>query len=618
MKRNSETKQEQFRRIGASTFRAIAGVSDDVEVTYGAVTTAMVQENRVRLPAPDNLASERMVATSRGQSDLLALRLRHHNDKTHRKNAPTGGDEMAGFLFNSLEDARLEAIGTKNLSGMSDNIQEALEADYSRRGFGTLVDKSEITLPEVVRLMAREVLTGQEPPQSARRAYNAWAPELRPQIEKILSQLSDNVDNQAEFAKISLDVIRNMHVVFDEDGRAFDGDENDVIDEPEDGDEQTQRDDTGDAGQDEAPVEDDDDQDSDSGSSGAEQSDDTPDGEGLESEFTDIDEAEAGGPKEGDHPDLSNAPKVPQYMAYTTEFDEIVDAQDLCEDDEMKRLRGMLDQQMSSIQNVVTRLANRFQRRLMAQQIRGWEFDLEEGILDSSRLAGIVSSPTNSLSFKMEQEMPFKDTVVTLLIDNSGSMRGRPIGTAAVSADILTRTLERCGVGVEILGFTTQQWKGGQARDKWVDAGRPANPGRLNDLRHIIYKSADSPYRRAKDNLGLMLREGLLKENIDGEALLWAHNRLIARAEDRRILMVISDGAPVDDATLSSNETNYLERHLRDVINYIETQSPVELLAIGIGHDVTRYYQKAVTIFDVEQLGSTMMDSLADLFEFEK
>ena len=616
MKRNSESKQDQFRRIGTATFRAIAGVGEDVEVTYGAVTTAMAQDNRVRLPAPDNLASERMVATSRGQSDLLALRLRHHNDKTHRKNAPTGGDEMAGFLFNSLEDARLEAIGTRNLSGMSDNIQEALEADYARRGFGSITDKNEITLPEVVRLMAREILTGQPPPQSARRAYSAWAPELRPQIENVLSKLSDNVDNQAEFAKISLDVIRNMHVVFDEDGKAFDGDADD--DRSTDADEDSlERDDTGDAGHDDAPVEDDD-EDSDSGSSGSEESDDAPDGEGLESEFSDLDEAEAGGPKEGDHPDLSNAPKVPQYTAYTTEFDETVDAQDLCEVEELKRLRGQLDQQMASIQNVVTRLANRFQRRLMAQQIRGWEFDLEEGILDSSRLASIVSSPTNSLSFKMEQEMPFKDTVVTLLIDNSGSMRGRPIGTAAVSADILTRTLERCGVGVEILGFTTQQWKGGKSRDKWVDEGRPANPGRLNDLRHIIYKSADTPYRRGKDNLGLMLREGLLKENIDGEALLWAHNRLIARQEDRRILMVISDGAPVDDATLSANETNYLERHLRDVINYIEKQSPVELLAIGIGHDVTRYYQKAVTIFDVEQLGSTMMDSLADLFEFER
>ena len=617
MRRNSETKQEQFRRIGTATFRSIARVKDDVEVTYGAVTSAMAQDGRVRLPAPDNLASDRMVATSRGQSDLLALRLRHHNDKTHLRHAPTGGDEMAGYLFNSLEDARLEAMGTRNLSGMSHNIQEALEADYSRRGFGSMVDKNEITLPEVVRLMAREVLTGQPPPQSARRAYSAWEPELRPQIEQVLSQLSDTVDNQAEFAKLSLDVIRNMRVVFDEDGSIFDGDENDMADGEADED-SIERDDTGDAGQDDALVEDDEDQDSDDGSSGSEESDDNPDGEGLESEFTDLEEAEAGGPKDGEHPDLSNAPKVPQYMAYTTEFDETVDAQDLCEADELKRLRGQLDQQMASIQNVVTRLANRFQRRLMAQQIRGWEFDLEEGILDTSRLAGVISSPANSLSFKMEQEAPFKDTVVTLLIDNSGSMRGRPIGTAAVSADILTRILERCGVGVEILGFTTQQWKGGKSRDKWVDAGRPANPGRLNDLRHIIYKSADTPYRRSKDHLGLMLREGLLKENIDGEALLWAHSRLIARDEDRRILMVISDGAPVDDATLSSNETNYLERHLRDVIAYIENQSPVELLAIGIGHDVTRYYQKAVTIFDVEQLGSTMMDSLADLFEFEK
>ena len=614
MKRNSESKQDLYRRVGSSTFKAIANAGDDIEVTYGAVTSAMVQDNRVRLPSPDNLSSKRMVASARGQADLLALRMRHHSDKCHRRHAPTGGDELAGFLFNSLEDARLEAIGTRNLAGMSENISEALEADYSKRGFGTMTDKSEITLPEVVRLMAREVLTGQEPPQSARRAYNAWAPELRPQIEKVLSQLSDNVDNQTEFAKLSLDVIRNMHVVFEEDGRVFNGDDNDTADAVEDDEEQIERDDTGDAGHDDAPLEDDEDEQSDSGSSGAEESEDVPDGDGIESDYSDMDDADAGGPKENQDRDFSNEPKVPQYTAYTTEFDETVDAIDLCDTEELKRLRGMLDQQMANIQNVVTRLANRFQRRLMAQQIRGWEFDLEEGILDSARLAGVVSSPTNSLSFKMEKDTEFKDTVVTLLIDNSGSMRGRPIGTAAVSADILTRTLERCGVRVEILGFTTKQWKGGQSRDKWVENGRPANPGRLNDLRHIIYKSADAPYRRSKENLGLMLREGLLKENIDGEALLWAHNRLIARREDRRILMVISDGAPVDDATLSANETNYLERHLRDVIEYIEAKSPVELLAIGIGHDVTRYYNKAVTIYDVEQLGSTMMDSLADLF----
>lgn len=611
MARNSESKQDQYRRVGAATFRALAGIGDQVEVSYSSVASAVVQDNRVRLPAPENLMAKRGVAVARGESDMLALRLRHHNAKTHSKNAPVATDPLAGLLFDSLEDARLEALGTQDRAGMAVNIQESLEESYAKKNYGMITDKNEMTLPDVVRLMAREVLTGQPPPQSARKAYNAWVGDLRPQIESVLQRLSDSVQDQNAFAKMSLNVIRNMHVVFDE--AAYKGDGDESYSENDDGDEKINRDQTDDVGHDDAPVEDDD-QDAEGGSSGSEEGEEDSPEEGAEMTMEEGGEDEGAGPRDHTHQDLSNTPKKPFYTPYTREFDQVVDALDLSDSQELKRLRGMLDQQMAHIQNAVSRLANRFQRRLLAQQIRGWEFDLEEGILDSARLAGIITSPTNSLSFKMEKDTPFKDTVVTLLIDNSGSMRGRPIGIASVSADILTRTLERCGVRVEVLGFTTKNWKGGDSRDKWVDAGRPANPGRLNDLRHIIYKSADAPYRRTKDNLGLMLREGLLKENIDGEALLWAHDRLIQRHEDRRILMVISDGAPVDDATLSANETNYLERHLRDVIDYIETQSPIELLAIGIGHDVTRYYKKAVTIFDVEQLGGTMMDTLADLF----
>jgi cobaltochelatase CobT len=308
----------------------------------------------------------------------------------------------------------------------------------------------------------------------------------------------------------------------------------------------------------------------------------------------------------------------PSYTAYITAFDEIVAAEDLCDAEELSRLRAQLDQQLSHLQGVVARLANRLQRRLLAKQTRSWDFDLEEGILDAARLSRVVLDPFHPLSFKQERETDFRDTVVGLLIDNSGSMRGRPITVAAMSADILARTLERCGVKVEILGFTTRAWKGGNAREKWVAQGKPPNPGRLNDLRHIVYKSADAPWRRSRKNLGLMLREGLLKENIDGEALLWAHSRLIARTEQRRILMVISDGAPVDDATLSANPGNYLARHLRDVIEWIETRSPVELTAIGIGHDVTRYYRRAVTIVDAEELGGTLIGNLSDLFEEEQ
>jgi cobaltochelatase CobT len=346
-------------------------------------------------------------------------------------------------------------------------------------------------------------------------------------------------------------------------------------------------------------------------------------GEEQEQSETSEDTADADMADEGDEGMLPTRPNRPwtdlpeswEYKAYTTQFDEVVSATELCDEEELTRLRAYLDAQLKGLQGIVTRLANRLQRRLMAQQNRSWDFDQEEGLLDAARLARVVISPGHSLSYKIERDVEFKDTVVTLLIDNSGSMRGRPISIAAISADIMARTLERCGVKTEVLGFTTRAWKGGQSREAWLSGGKPAHPGRLNDLRHIVYKKADEPWRRARKNLGLMMREGLLKENIDGEALLWAHTRLLARQEDRRILMVISDGAPVDDSTLSVNSAGYLEQHLRRVIDWIEKQSPVQLVAIGIGHDVTRYYRRAVTIMDVEQLGGTMVEQLAGLFE---
>lgn len=613
MTQKTESKQDLYRRVGASAFRGISGVGDDVQVSYSAVANASVQDNRVRLPAPENLMNKSAISTARGESDMLAIRMRYHNAKIHSKVTPTGGDGMAEKLFNALEDARLESIGTQNCVGMGQNIQQALDDTYAKQGYHNIAGKLQEALPDMVRLMAREILTGTPPPPSVRQMYGAWENGLRRQIAPLLKQVSGDIDDQETFAKNALQIIRKMRVKFDD--PTVKGDNATGNAEPDDDGEpeKIDRDDTDDAGHDDAPVQDDETE-TEGGSSGADEGEDDAPENALETAMEEADGDDGAGPRDHMHQNLENTPKVPFYTAYTTQYDQTVGAEDLTDGEELKRLRGMLDQQMEPLQNAVGRLANRFQRRLLAQQIRGWEFDLEEGILDSARLAGIVTTPTNSLSFKMEKDAPFKDTVVTLLIDNSGSMRGRPIGIAGVSADILTRTLERCGVRVEVLGFTTKNWKGGESRDKWVADGRPANPGRLNDLRHIIYKSADTPYRRAKDNLGLMLREGILKENIDGEALSWAFNRLLARREDRRILMVISDGAPVDDATLSANETNYLERHLRDVITTIETQSPIELLAIGIGHDVTRYYKRAVTIFDVEQLGGTMMDSLADLF----
>ena len=370
-----------------------------------------------------------------------------------------------------------------------------------------------------------------------------------------------------------------------------DGEQSAVGEDQSDGDDSQAMDDAGDAGMSE-------------------------DGEMMEAEGADDGMSDGESP----NPDMTgknagNAADKDAYNVFETKFDEVIAAADLCDPEELGRLRVMLDRHMENVASIVGKLANRLQRKLMAHQNRSWDFDLEEGILDAAKLHRVVTQPLSPLSYKQEQDTQFRDTVVTLLLDNSGSMRGRPITIAAVTADILARTLERCGVKVEILGFTTRAWKGGQSRELWQQAGKPAMPGRLNDLRHIIYKPADAPWRRARKSLGLMLREGILKENIDGEALLWAHDRLLARNEDRRIMIVISDGAPVDDSTLSVNSGSYLERHLRDVISYIETRSPVELLAIGIGHDVTRYYRRAVTITDVEQLGGAVVGQLTDLFD---
>jgi cobaltochelatase CobT len=468
-------------------------------------------------------------------------------------------------------------------------------------------------MADAVALMVREALTGVEPPPSARMMVDLWRPFIESKIGKTLERLDDELGNQEAFQDVVRQMISDLGLADEELAAEPDTDEESGEDQEEaEGESNGEGEAEGEA----------------RSMDGAGEDDDT----GAEAEEVEMPYEDGDGdmePGEGDEdPDAQGKPWRPPeyghnqgehfvYGAFTTEYDEIIDAEELCDPDELARLRQQLDQQLGHLQSVISRLANRLQRRLMAKQTRTWEFDLEEGLLDTARLTRVVTSPSHPLSYKIEKDMNFRDTVVTLLIDNSGSMRGRPISVAAMSADILARTLERCGVKVEILGFTTRAWKGGQAREHWLSAGKPANPGRLNDLRHIIYKSADAPWRRARKNLGLMLREGLLKENIDGEALLWAHNRLLARPEQRRILMIVSDGAPVDDSTLSVNAGNFLERHLRQIIEWIETVSPVELLAIGIGHDVTRYYRRAVTIVDAEQLGGTVMDQLAELFDEE-
>lgn len=604
---------EEFKRANAACFRAISG-EPEIEVVYGSEPAHMTGE-RARLPFPTarNLPPEE-VRRVRGEADGLACRLKHHDAKLHHRLKPNG--EVAPMLFEALENARIEAVGGRHMSGLRENLHEALEQRYRRMGFHRIEDRTEAALPEVVRMLAREAMTGETPPDAARKVVDLWRPHLEGRLHQALSKLTPLLDDQESYAEAAREIIRSMDVDMGQQDpdQSDDNDQDEDQDESDDqtkgqseeegGDEQT--------GQVEGMAEQ---------AAGEGEEDD---GDFMEDDLDGEMQEAPGADQPGDagrrwrpEHDLSNLPKEKFYAAYVETFDEVVGADELCDPEELTRLRQMLDQQLTHIQGIIGKLANRLQRRLMAQQQRSWDFDLEEGLLDTGRLDRVVTNPMHPLSFKQEKDTKFRDTVVTLLIDNSGSMRGRPISIAAMSADILARTLERCGVKVEILGFTTRAWKGGQSREQWIADGKPANPGRLNDLRHILYKPADLPYRRARKSLGLMLREGLLKENIDGEALMWAHQRLLTRSEERRILMVISDGAPVDDSTLSVNPGNYLERHLRDVIDYIETKSPIEVVAIGIGHDVTRYYRRAVTIVDVEQLGGTMMEQLADLFEDE-
>ncbi len=598
---------EPFKRAVAAAMRAM---SDDreLQVSYGPETPAL-RGQRARLPLPSRDLSTAEVAQVRGVADGMALRLKHHDDSVHGRNLPMGGTARA--VFDAAEQARIEALGARHMIGVAQNLTAALEERCRVKGYSRVTDRSEAPLSEAVGLIVRERLTGEPPPPSARKLVDLWRPHIEEKAARDLDELIARVDDQQAFAKAARRLIRDLDLGEDEGG---DSEENDEAGED---DQAKPPESAGDKGADESEQQE---------SPGAEDADgeDASGGAEAESEGSQAGQQqmsgsgeEAGRGKRPMHPegDAANRANEPGYRPFTTQFDEIVEADDLCDVDELARLRGHLDQQLLHMQTVVGRLANRLQRRLLAKQNRSWEFDLEEGVLDASRLARIIANPTLPLSYKRELETDFRDTVVSLLIDNSGSMRGRPIAVAAMCADILARTLERCAVKVEILGFTTRAWKGGQSREKWLGEGKPASPGRLNDLRHIIYKNADAPWRRARRNLGLMLREGLLKENIDGEALLWAHSRLIARTEQRRILMVISDGAPVDDSTLSVNAGNYLDRHLREVIRWIEARSPVELTAIGIGHDVTRYYRRAVTIVDAEQLGGAMMDKLAELFE---
>jgi cobaltochelatase CobT len=596
---------EDFKRATAGALRAMAQVAD-VQVAFQPGPSG-VAGRRARLPLPTRALPPAEIAKMRGAADSVALRLRHHDEGIHAARSP--GAREAKDVYDALEQARVETIGAKHMDGVSANLRARLADECEAEGYDRMTRRDQLPVPVALALLARERMSGQAVPEAAARILQTWRETLGPEADDAMASMAAAQDDQTEFTRAARKLLAALQLAEAE----VEAEPDESDDDGEDGGEQAGTQDNSQDSQGESQSE----QDSTLGQQPEQMDGQASEDEGEQAEDEDAAAAEGdekpGGPQQRRERPVGEDHTA--YRAFSRANDEEVHADDLCDPEELNRLRQQLDQQLQHLQGVVSKLANRLQRRLMAQQTRAWEFDLEEGMLDAGRLARIVVNPLLSLSYKRERETEFRDTVVTLLIDNSGSMRGRPITVAAMCGDILARTLERCSVKVEILGFTTRAWKGGQSRERWVSEGKPRNPGRLNDLRHIIYKPADAPWRRARKNLGLMLREGLLKENIDGEALLWAYRRLVTRPERRRILMVISDGAPVDDSTLSVNPGNYLERHLREVIREIEGRDLVELIAIGIGHDVTRYYRRAVTIVDAEELGGTVMKKLAELFD---
>ena len=597
---------DSFKRALTVCMRAIAG-DNELEVAFAKDKPALAG-NRARLPEMPKKASAADIAVTRGLGDSMALKRACHDLRIHSKFAPEG--KQARAVYDAVEQARVEAIGARAMTGVADNLGSMLEDKYAKANLADVRERDDAPIEEALALMVREKLTGRAAPKSGQRMVNLWRDWVEEKAGTDLDHLLGNLDDQQAFARVVREMLASMEMA-EELGDEEQSDEAEDSEDPQpQGEENSEEGGEDDSGADQSQSEDQD------ASAEEDQTGETEASDASADDYSEDEEADAETPGEARRKDdpFTEMTRQVDYKVYTTAFDETVGAEELCDEEELDRLRAFLDKQLANLSGVVGRLANRLQRRLMAQQNRSWDFDLEEGYLDPARLVRVVIDPMQPLSFKQERDTKFRDTVVTLVLDNSGSMRGRPITVAATCADILARTLERCGVSVEILGFTTRAWKGGQAREKWLKDGKPPNPGRLNDLRHIIYKSADHPWRRARRNLGLLMREGLLTENIDGEALLWAHQRLMARPEQRKILMMISDGAPVDDSTLSVNPGNYLERHLRAVIELIETRSPVELLAIGIGHDVTRYYRRAVTIVDAEELAGAMTEQLASLF----
>jgi cobaltochelatase CobT len=608
--KRKEAPLDPFKRAVTLATRSLAA-DGNLEVVFSNEPPCLTG-NTARIPEPSRVPTKDEIAVIRGHADAAALSVSCHDDNVHRGLAPAGGE--ARSVFEAIEQARVEAIGASRMDGVAENLNARIEQRYAKSRVTEETERSEAPLSDALSLLVRERLTGAAPPERARPLVNLWRSWIEDRAHTLLDRMPDTLLDQKAFGRLTRDVLAALNLA-------------DQLDQGEQEEESTQEGDSdpnASEGQDDGPEGQDraelaqetrTEPDDTSEETMEEQQDGATDQLDQDSEAADL-------PRRSEpwRPNTSvlDDPESFGYKVFTRQFDEIIVAEDLCDADELDRLRGFLDKQLVALHGAVARLANRLQRRLLARQSRSWDFDLDEGLLDAARLPRVIIDPLHPLTFKQERDTEFRDTVVTLLLDNSGSMRGRPIMVAACCADILARTLERCGVKVEILGFTTRAWKGGHSREAWLSAMKPPLPGRLNDLRHIIYKSADMPWRRARRNLGLMMREGLLKENIDGEALSWAHQRLLARPEQRRILMMISDGAPVDDSTLSVNSGSYLEKHLRQVINEIETRSPVELLAIGIGHDVTRYYRRAVTITDAEELAGVMTEKLAELFDEDR
>ncbi|KUP93782.1 cobaltochelatase subunit CobT [Tritonibacter horizontis] len=609
MNKPNNNPADPFKKALAEATKVMA---DDAELNVNySVDPSGLSGDTMRLPQVSRRMSREEVLLARGTADALALRHKYHDNGVHDRYVPKG--DMARELYEAMEGARCEAMGARDMPGTASNIDVKIQHEALRRGYDQVTSASEAPLAVSAGYLIRHLATGRPLPDAAANVMELWRGFIEAQAGDTLEILDETISDQSAFAKFARRIIADLGY-----GDQLGDDPDDLDDEMDDDADET-------AEQEEQPDSTgDDDSDEEEADASPEQAQDQQQDESqaqvssddmADEEITDETEMPDGEAPMEPPPPPSVSDADPDYKVFLDTHDEEIAAEDLAEPQELERLRAYLDQQLEPLKGAVSRLANKLQRRLQAQQNRSWEFDKEEGVLDAGRLARVVANPTTPLSFKVEKDMEFRDTVVTLLLDNSGSMRGRPISIAAICADVLARTLERCNVKVEILGFTTRAWKGGLSREAWLNEGRPQLPGRLNDLRHIIYKGADAPWRRVRPNLGLMMKEGLLKENIDGEALEWAHRRMVARPEARKILMVISDGAPVDDSTLSVNPANYLEKHLRDVIAMVEKRKQVELLAIGIGHDVTRYYDRAVTITDVEQLAGAMTEQLAALFD---